>query len=70
MLCISADIRNLATKAGRDITKDLLDWLKTQYGTTSISTVYSDVVVRGQKRIWKFYCVKKKRNMRQPSIAC
>jgi len=25
MLCISADIRNLATKVGRDTTKDLLD---------------------------------------------
>jgi len=29
MLCISANIRNLATKAKRDTTKDLLDWLKT-----------------------------------------
>jgi len=44
MLCIFADIRNLATKTGRDTTKDLLDWLKTQYGTTSISAAYLDVV--------------------------
>jgi len=29
MLRISADIRNLATKAKRDTTKNLLDWLKT-----------------------------------------
>jgi len=51
MLCIFADIRNLATKAGRDTTKDLLDWLKTQYGTTSISAAYSDVVAVDKLRI-------------------
>jgi len=51
MLCISADIRNLATKAKRDTTKDLLDWLKTQYSTTSISAVYSDIVAIDKLRI-------------------
>ena len=51
MLCISADIRNLATKAKRDTTKDLLDWLKTQYSTTSISAAYSDVVAIDKLRI-------------------
>ena len=51
MLCISADIRNLASKAKRDTTKDLLDWLKTQYGTTSIFVVYSDVVAVDKLRI-------------------
>ena len=51
MLCISADIRNLATKAKRDTTKDLLDWLKTQYSTTSISATYSDVVAIDKLRI-------------------
>ena len=51
MLCISADIRNLASKAKRDTTKDLLDWLKTQYSTTSISATYSDVVAIDKLRI-------------------
>jgi len=51
MLCISADIRNLSTKAGRDTTKDLLDWLKTQYGTTSISAAYLDVITIDKLRI-------------------
>jgi len=51
MLHISADIRNLATKAKRDTTKNLLDWLKTQYGTTSISAVYSDIVAVDKLRI-------------------
>ena len=51
MLCISADIRNLASKAKRDTTKDLLDWLKTQYSTTSISAAYSDVVAIDKLRI-------------------
>jgi len=51
MLRISADIRNLTTKAKRDTTKDLLDWLKTQYGTTSISAAYSDVIAVNKLRI-------------------
>jgi len=51
MLRISADIRNLATKAKRDTTNDLLDWLKTQYGTTSISAAYSDVIAVNKLRI-------------------
>jgi len=51
MLCISADIRNLATKAKRDTTKNLLDWLKTQYGITSISATYSDVIAIDKLRI-------------------
>jgi len=44
MLCISPDIRNLAVKAKKETMKDLLDWLKTQYGTTSIAAAYTDVV--------------------------
>ena len=51
MLCISADIKNLATKAKRDTTKDLLDQLKTQYGITSISATYSDIVTINKLRI-------------------
>jgi len=51
MLCISTDIRNLAIKAKRNTTKDLLDWLKTQYGTTSISAAYSDIVAINKLRI-------------------
>jgi len=45
MLCIFSDIRNLAVKARIDITKNLLDWLKTQYRTTSISATYTDIVI-------------------------
>jgi len=45
MLCISSDVRNLAVKAIMDTTKNLLDWLKTQYGTTSISAAYTNVVI-------------------------
>ena len=44
MLCVSPDIRNLAVKAKKETMKDLLDWLKTQYGTTSIAAAYTDVV--------------------------
>jgi len=44
MLDISPDIKNLTVKARMDTTKNLLDWLKTQYGTTSISTIYTDLV--------------------------
>ena len=51
MLCISIDIRNLAAKAKGDTTKDLLDQLKTQYGTTSISAAYSDVITVNKLRI-------------------
>jgi len=51
MLCISTNIRNLTTKAKRDTTKDLLDWLKTQYSTTSISAAYSDVIAIDKLRI-------------------
>jgi len=42
MLRISTDIRDLAVKAGMEHTRDLLDWLKMQYGTTSISAVCTD----------------------------
>jgi len=51
MLYISADIRNLATKVKRDTTKNLLDWLKTQYSTTSISATYSDIITVDKLRI-------------------
>ena len=43
MLYVSTDIRNLAIKAGIEHTRELLDWLKAQYRTTtSISTTYTD----------------------------
>lgn len=45
MLHIFFDIRNLAVKARIDTTKNLLDQLKTQYRTTSISTIYTDIVI-------------------------
>jgi len=45
MLCIFSDVRNLAVKARMDTTKNLLDWLKTQYETTSISAAYTDIVI-------------------------
>jgi len=44
MLRISANIRKLAIKAKMDNTRELLDWLKMQYGTTSISAAYADIV--------------------------
>jgi len=44
MLHISPDVRNLAIKVRIDTMKNLLDWLKTQYRTTSISAVYTDIV--------------------------
>jgi len=42
MLHISTDIRNLTVKAGMEYTRELLDWLKVQYGMTSISAVYTN----------------------------
>jgi len=42
MLHISTDIRNLAVKAGIEHTGELLNWLKAQYGTISISTTYTN----------------------------
>jgi len=51
MLHISTNIRNLVTRAKRDTIKDLLDWLKTQYSTTSIFAAYSDVVTIDKLRI-------------------
>jgi len=51
MLCISADIRKLAAKAKMDNTRELLDWLKMQYGTTSISATYADIVAINKLQI-------------------
>jgi len=51
MLCISADIRKLAAKAKMDSTRELLDWLKMQYGTTSISATYADIVAINKLQI-------------------
>jgi len=45
MLHISPDVRNLAVKARIDTIKNLLDWLKTQYKTTSIFAVYTNIVI-------------------------
>jgi len=42
MLCVSTDIRNLAVKEGMEHTGELLDWLKAQYGTMSISAAYTN----------------------------
>ena len=42
ILCISTDIRNLAMKADIEHTGELLNQLKTQYGTMSISAAYTD----------------------------
>ena len=44
MLYISPDIRNLVTKERIVNTKELLDWLKAQYGTASIAAAYTDIV--------------------------
>jgi len=44
MLHISPDIRNLSIKAQMQDTKKLLNWLKTQYGTTSISATYTNTI--------------------------
>ena len=44
ILCISPDIRNLTVKAKMQDIKKLLDWLKIQYGTTSISAAYTDAI--------------------------
>jgi len=44
MLRISPDIRKLIVQARKESTKDLLEWLKTQYGTTTISAAYTDVI--------------------------
>jgi len=51
MLCISADIRKLAVKAKIDNTRGLLNWLKMQYGTTSISAVYANIIVVNKLQI-------------------
>jgi len=45
MLHISPDIRNLTVKVRMNTMKNLLDWLKMQYGTTSISAAYTNVIV-------------------------
>ena len=45
MLCISPNVRNLTVKARMDTMKNLLDWLKIQYKTTSISAAYTDIVI-------------------------
>ena len=44
MLWISLDIRKLIVQAWKESTKDLLDWLKTQYSTATISAAYTDVI--------------------------
>ena len=44
MLQISLDIRKLIVQAQKESTKDILDWLKTQYGTTTISAAYTNVI--------------------------
>jgi len=51
ILHISADIRKLAVKAKMNNTRELLDWLKTQYGTTSISAAYADIVAINKLQI-------------------
>jgi len=43
MLYVSTDIRNLAMKAGMEHTRELLNWLKAQYRTTSISAMYTNI---------------------------
>ena len=44
MLQISPDIRKLIVEAWKESTKDLLEWLKTQYGTTTILVAYTDII--------------------------
>ena len=44
MLRIFPDIRKLIVQAWKKSTKDLLEWLKTQYSTTTISAAYTDVI--------------------------
>ena len=44
MLCSFSDIRNLAIKVQMQNTNRLLDWLKIQYGTTSILAAYTDAI--------------------------
>jgi len=44
MLQIFLDIRKLIVQAQKKSTKDLLEWLKTQYSTTTISAAYTDVI--------------------------
>jgi len=44
MLCSFSDIRNLAIKVQMQNTNRLLDWLKIQYGTTSILATYTDAI--------------------------
>ena len=51
MLHISADIRKLAVKAKMGNTRELLDWLKMQYDTTSISAAYADIVTINKLQI-------------------
>jgi len=51
MLHVSPDIRNLAVKAKKETMKDFLNWLKTQYGTTSIAAAYTDVVAVNKLQI-------------------
>jgi len=51
MLHISADIRKLAVKAKMGNTRELLDWLKMQYGITSISAAYADIITINKLQI-------------------
>ena len=51
ILHISANVRKLAIKAKINNTRELLDWLKTQYGTTSISATYTDIVTINKLQI-------------------
>jgi len=44
-MCWSTLVVKLGVKAKMENTRDLLNWLKAQYGTTSISAAYTDVVI-------------------------
>jgi len=50
-LHISANVKKLAIKAKMVNTRELLDWLKTQYGTTSISATYADIITINKLQI-------------------
>jgi len=50
-LHISANVRKLAIKAKMNNTRELLNWLKTQYGITSISATYADIVTVNKLQI-------------------
>ena len=51
ILHISANVRKLAIKAKMNNTRELLNWLKTQYGITSISATYADIVTVNKLQI-------------------